>query len=260
LFLRSDQVAAAIDKYLFVADTFAARDEMDSATGLYEQVLRLAPMNLDVRHKLIALLLEHHLVEQALEQKLALAEAFFELAQVEAAQEQYREALDLASHMPHNTEWTARILRRLGDINFQRLDWHGAIQVFLQLKAAVPEDPGVRRRLVELCFNLARRSEAITELDGLIDLYRRQGNLSKGLQMLDELIEARPEELELYKNAAQLCVEIGHKEGAITYLDAMGELQLQMGRVREASATIKAIIALRPKDIDAYRELLDQIA
>jgi Flp pilus assembly protein TadD len=65
--------------------------------------------------------------------------------------------------------------------------------------------------------------------------------------------------LELHKRAAQLCVEAGHKEGAITHLDAMGELQLQEGRVQEAVATIKAIIALSPENTDAYRRLLEQI-
>jgi hypothetical protein len=40
----------------------------------------------------------------------------------------------------------------------------------------------------------------------------------------------------------------------------MGELHLQNGQVRAAAATIKAIIALGPDNIDAYRDLLEQIA
>ncbi|NIO40547.1 MAG: hypothetical protein GTO41_10405, partial [Burkholderiales bacterium] len=52
-------------------------------------------------------------------------------------------------------------------------------------------------------------------------------------------------------------METGNKAAAIIHLDAMGELQLQQGRVREAVATIKAIIALKPENIDAYRQLLN---
>jgi hypothetical protein len=39
----------------------------------------------------------------------------------------------------------------------------------------------------------------------------------------------------------------------------MGELQLQTGQVKAAAATIKAIIALAPENVDAYRQLLQQI-
>jgi hypothetical protein len=34
---------------------------------------------------------------------------------------------------------------------------------------------------------------------------------------------------------------------------------LQLGHVQEAVATIKAIIALGPENVDAYRQLLEQI-
>ena len=123
----------------------------------------------------------------------------------------------------------------------------------------MPEDDKARQRLVELYFNLERRAEATAELDELIGLYRRRGNLAKAREVLEGLTETHPDELELHKRAAQLGVETGNKERAITHLDAMGELQLQLGHVQEAVATIKAIIALGPENVDAYRQLLEQI-
>jgi tetratricopeptide (TPR) repeat protein len=259
LFMQGNQVGMAIDKYLHVADTFAVRNEMDQAKALYEQVLRVAPMDLDVRHKLISLLLRNRLREQALEHQLALADAYYELAQIEASREQYDEALRLAAKLPDSKAWTARILHRLGDIDLQRLDWRSAIEVYQKLKTSVPEDEKARQRLTELYFNLERRTDAETELDELIELFRHQKNLGKALQIVEEMIETRHEELELHKRAAQLSVETGKRKGAITHLDAMGELQLQMGYVQEAVATIKAIIALGPDNVDAYRQLLEQI-
>jgi tetratricopeptide (TPR) repeat protein len=259
LFMQGNQVENAIGKSLFVADTFAVRGEIDQAIALYEQVLGVAPMDLDVRRKLILLLQEHDMVEQALEHRLALADAYYELAQIESSREQYTESLHLASRLADSKNWTARILHRLADIDMQRLDWRSAIEVYLQLKAAVPGDERARQRLVELYSNLQRQAEAEAELDELIGLYRSQGDLPKALEVLEELTEARPDELELHKRAAQLYVESGHKENAITHLDAMGELLLQAERVQEAVATIKAIIALGPRNADAYRQLLEQI-
>jgi tetratricopeptide (TPR) repeat protein len=260
LFMKGNQIGMAIGKYLYVADTFAARGEMDQARVLYEQVLRMAPMDLDVRQKLIGLLLDHRMIEQALEHQLALADAYYELAQIESSRERYDEALHLASQLPDSRSWTARILHRLGDIDLQRLDWRSAITSYQRLKESVPEDDKARQRLIELYFNLERRNAVVSELDELMELYRGQGNLAKGLEVLEEMLETRPEELELHKRAAQLNVETGNKEGAISHLDAMGELQLQSGYVQEAAATIKAIIALGPENVEAYRQLLEQIA
>lgn len=259
-FMQANRVETAIGKYLFVADTFAARDEVDQAMGLYEQVLGMAPMDLNVRHKLITLLQEHNKVDEALEHRLALADAYYELAQIESSREQYAQALDLASRLADGQSWTARILHRLGDIDLQRLDWRGAIDVYLKLKAAVPGDQKARQRLVELYLNLQRQAEAVKELDELIGFYRHRGDITKALEVIEGLVETRPEELELHKRAAQLYVEAGDKQSAISHLDAMGELQLQAGQVQEATATIKAIIALGPESAEAYRQLLEQIS
>jgi tetratricopeptide (TPR) repeat protein len=250
----------ATGKYLSVADVLAARGEMDQARALYEQVLRLAPMDLDVRQKLIELLLDHRMMDKALEHQLALADAYYELAQIETSREHYYGGLRMASRMENSKAWTARILHRMGDIDSQRLDWRSAIEVYTELKKSVPEDERARRRLVELHLNLAHTAVAMEELDELIRLYRQQGDLTKALDLLKTLIEVHPEELGLRKRAAQLYVENGDRESAISHLDAMGELQLSSGQVKAAAATIKAIIALAPENVDAYRQLLQQIA
>jgi tetratricopeptide (TPR) repeat protein len=260
LSMKSNQFERGIRKYLFVADTFAARREIDQAMSLYEQVLRMAPMDLTVRHKLIVLLQEHNLPEQSLEHRIGLAEAYYELAQPDDSRQQYEEALRVASGLAGGKKWTARILHRLGDVDLQRLDWRGAVKVYIKLKRAVPEDLKARQRLVELYFNMQRRDQAMVELDELVALCRNKGELPEALAIIEELVETRPDEMELRKRAAQLSIETGRKEGAIAHLDAMGEWQLQEGRVQEAVATIKAIIALGPESADAYRQLLEQIS
>ncbi len=260
LFIRGNQMRMAIDKYLYVASTLAVRGEMEQARQLYEQVLQFAPMDLEVRRKLIAMLLENGQVAQALEHQMALADAYYELAQIEESREQYQQALRMSARLPDAARWASRILHRLGDIDLQRLDWRSAIEVYKQLKEIVPADKQARQRLVELYFNLQRRSAAVTELEALVQLYRQENKPKEALAVLNEMLESRPEELELHKRAAQLCVEVGDRAGAVAHLDAMGELQLQAGRVQEAVATIKAIIALRPENVEAYRQLLEQIS
>jgi hypothetical protein len=49
------------------------------------------------------------------------------------------------------------------------------------------------------------------------------------------------------------------KGEAIAELDALGELQLEAGLEEEARETIQRIISLGPEDIEAYRQLLEQL-
>ncbi len=259
MFLQAGQVDVATAKYLFIAETYAMRTEIDEAIALYQKALNLAPMDLSMRTKLIKLLEQHNYVEQALEQHLQLADAHYELTQVVEAQDQYDQALRLAGRSRKAKTWTARILHRLGDINLQRLDWRGAIDVYQRLKRAVPDDTKARAELTELYFNLQRERQALSELDDLIKLYKSRGESDQALELLEDLVEGRPDNVSLRQRVARLCIESDQRERAIFHLDALGEQQLQANQVKEAAATIRAIIALKPQDVQAYRQLLQQI-
>lgn len=63
----------------------------------------------------------------------------------------------------------------------------------------------------------------------------------------------------LRQRLSEAYLSVGMKEEAISELDALGELQLESGLEEEARETIQRIISLGPEDIDAYRQLLEQL-
>jgi len=260
MFLEAGEIEVATTKYLSIAETYAIRDEIDQALSFYQKALDLAPMDLYMRTKLIKLLKEHNQVEEALDQYMQLADAHYELTQVVEAQDQYDQALRLAGRSQDSKRWISRILHKLGDISLQRLDWREAIEVYQRLKKAIPADAEARAKLTELYFNLQRTQQALSELDSLVKLYQAQGAVDKALEFLEDLVAGQPNDVALRQRAARLCIESDAKDKAITHLDALGELQLQANQLREAAATIRAIIVLGPKDVGAYRQLLSQIA
>ena len=72
-------------------------------------------------------------------------------------------------------------------------------------------------------------------------------------------LRSRPDELDLHMRLAKVYVDQGKREDAIAELDAIGELQLGMGRTQDARRTIQAIIRLGPDNVDGYRQLLAQL-
>ena len=43
------------------------------------------------------------------------------------------------------------------------------------------------------------------------------------------------------------------------HLDKLGDLQIEAGRIEEAKATIRIIVALNPPNVAAYKQLLAQL-
>jgi hypothetical protein len=58
---------------------------------------------------------------------------------------------------------------------------------------------------------------------------------------------------------ARAYIDAGMNDEAIQELDALGELQLDSGLRKQAMATVRFIISLNPKNVDAYRQLLAQL-
>ena len=68
-----------------------------------------------------------------------------------------------------------------------------------------------------------------------------------------------PQQMPLRARLARAYVDAGRQEEAIGELDALGELQLEAGLRKQAMATVKYIISLNPKNVEAYRQLLAQL-
>ena len=100
---------------------------------------------------------------------------------------------------------------------------------------------------------------ALQEIDELIRAYRASGKLKRLVPFLEEQARVHPRDIGLRARTAQVCIESGLKNEGITHLNTLGELQLNAGMTQQAIATIRAIIALNPPNVQAYQKLLAQI-
>jgi tetratricopeptide (TPR) repeat protein len=253
------KVDEAVKKLVVIADTYQVRGTARQAAAMYRHALKLAPMNTAVRTKLIELLISHGEIERALSQYLILADSYHHLAQLDQAQEIYQEALRLVPRVDQERDWTVRILHKIADLSMQRVNWKRAVSVYERIRDLAPSDERARLTLMELYYRLDRPREALAELDELLEIYREKDRSERMFSVLTDVVDRWPEVIPLRARLAQAHLNAGHKEEALDHLDQLGDLQLDAGREAEAKATIRAIIALQPPNIDEYKTLLGQI-
>ncbi|MBN1954728.1 MAG: tetratricopeptide repeat protein [Anaerolineae bacterium] len=253
------RVEEAVTKFLTIADVYRVRSDVSQAAAMYERALRLAPMNIAVRTRLIDLLVSHGEIDRALEHYMALSDTYYQMAQLDRARDKYQEALQLAPKGTHERNWALRILHRIGDIDLQRVDWRRAVGIYEQIRKQAPEDEKARLTLMDLYQRLNQPVKAIKELDELIQFYKQSGKTARSIAVLKEELEKQPDSIPLHARLAQAYLDERDVSEALKELDMLGDLQLQSGRQQDAIVTIRTILRLNPPNSDAYRQLLNQL-
>ena len=258
ILVAEDRPEAATTKYKTIARTYQIRGEVGRAARLMQQVLRLNPMDMEARTKLIGLLTEQGKVEDALAQYMDLAETHYQLADMDSARSQYSEALQFAKESGAR-EWSAKILHKLADIDVQRLAWREALRAYEQIKTLAPNDDKARIALIDLHFRLANAKQAIAELDIYLKQLLSARALAHATTLLEELLHNYPDDTALLARLARLYQDQGRKADAIAMYDHLGDIQLQAKQNDQARETIRTILQLGPDDPAPYQQLLAQL-
>jgi tetratricopeptide (TPR) repeat protein len=257
--IAKGQSEAAVGKYVVTAEIYQSRSETKRAIAVYKRALDISPMDVEVREKLIDLMVDSRQIDGAMEQYLHLADAYYQLAQVDRALSKLDEALTYANQGDPVHQWQSKVLHHAGDMHTQRLDWRQAIRAYRRIKHVDAQDTKARAALIDLYFKSGQRDQAFDELDELLELHQARDQSSQLVEILQDTLRSRPDELDLHLRLAKVYVDQGKRRDAISELDAIGELQLGMGRTQDARRTIQAIIRLGPDNVDGYRQLLAQL-
>ena len=256
---KRGRIESAGNKLVTIAQVYRSRGDLTRAMDSLERAMALAPLDMALRIRLIELLKRHGEIDRALEHSIALAESYYQLAQIEKAHEKYQEALKLAPRGSPENAWTLRILHRIADIDMQRLNWRDALTSYYRIVQISPDDERANITLVELLFKLGQRHEALSELDRFLARLAAQGRTKKILTILEDIQSQQPDNMGLLNRLAAAYAQSGDREKAIEHLDRLGELQLDAGLRVEAANTIRAILSLEPADVEGYRFLYEQI-
>jgi tetratricopeptide (TPR) repeat protein len=258
--VENEKLESSLDKYDYIARVCEVRGQIPQALATYRQILEYSPLDSKIRRRVIELLVQRGEIDEALDQYLQLADAYYQLAQPDRARETYRQALRLAPRGSEERSWEIRILHRMADLDMQRLAWQDAIKDYEQIAREAPGDERAHLGLLRLYTRTGQRQRGMMALDRLLKHYLETDRLEKALAVLDDLLEEEPASIPLRFRAARLHLRAGQRDAALQHLDVLGDLQLEAGQEAAALKTIQMIINLKPPNVGGYVQLYEELA
>jgi tetratricopeptide (TPR) repeat protein len=258
LLVREGQTQDAINKFTVVANAYSVRGEASQATKVLRKIIELAPMDMAARTRLIDQLVARGQQDDAISEYMELADIYYRLAELEQARKTYTTALRLAQQPNANRQWSAQILRRMADIDMQRLEWKQALRVFEQLRTLRPDDEGARNSIIELNLRMAQPAQAQSELASYIEYLESNKKKDEAIPFIEKLIEENDHPV-LRRELAVQYHQGGRSEEAISLLDAIGDQLMEQGDKQGVREVVTQILAMNPPNVEDYRSLLAQL-
>jgi len=259
ILLKTGRTKIGLEKLQIIAEFYRIHGEMIAATKIYNRILKLSPVNIEVHDRLISLLKQQDRIPEALKEYIELAKIHRQLVDITAARKTLAEALQIAQAAAMQTDYLIIILRELADIDMSRLDWRRALKVYEQILKLKPSDDDTQKKVIDLSLRLSEEDGAAQALDRYLQQLVSASRGTEILPMLEEWTREYPGKQALHSRLAEVYKAVGRKADAIAQYDALGEIQLDAGQVREAIRTIKTILDMKPPDQSNYRELLKQL-
>lgn len=259
ILMDQSHVEQAIAKYNLIARTYLLRGDQQKASEILNEVIKVAPADVSLRLNLIELLEQQERWSEVLDQYIELAETYYELADASSARTTYDQAIKLAQRTNAPQEKIIQILHKLGEIDLERVDLRGAMRTYQRICELKADDVKARRKLAELNYRLNNPVQGIQEIDQLLQIYARQKRPDLILEVLEEQIEAYPNDMGLRARLGGVYQQMHQADKAVEQFEELRLLQTSAGLLEEAKQTIRRIISLQPPTVAQYQELLQQM-
>ena len=259
LMIQEGRTQDAVEKFMLVSELYYLRGEPGQAVRLLKRVIKMAPMDLTVRSRLIEILTAQNQIDDAIQQYIELADIYYRLTELNMARQTYAAALRLVQKSRNYRKWAVQILYKVADIDLQRLDLRQALRIFEQIRTLEPEDIDARINLVTLNYRLGQDSAGMAEVEGFATLLENSGKRSKAIDFLNAVVAEQPEHQELRKRLADAYVRDGQVIAAVEQLDLIADARLNADDHDGAIAILEMIVNLNPPNVDEYRRVLEKM-
>jgi tetratricopeptide (TPR) repeat protein len=259
ILFQSGKHEQGLIKLNVVADTHRVRGETIQATKIYTRMLRLSPIDIKARKRLIDLLAQQDRVEDALRQYLDLSEIYRQMAEINASRKVLGEALQMAQLNGAGRDWLVKILREIGEIDISHLDWRRALRAYEQICNLDPSEEKAQIQVIDLNLRLGQDDGAANALDHYLKHLVDSERGTEILSILEDLTREYPGRVPVHERLAEAYRAVGRKADAIAQYGALGDILLDAGKAKDAAEAYKIIIELEPPDVEVYRELLNNL-
>ena len=258
LLVKDGRTQDAVTKLLIVADLYTIRGEAGQAIRLFNRIIEMAPMDLDVRNRMINLLLAQGKTESALSQYINLAGIYYQLAEMDMARQTYTTALRVAQQS-HDRALLVQIMYKIADIDMQRLDLRNALRIYEQIRTLEPEDIQSRARLVDLNLRMSQVPAALNEMDGFLAMLENNNKHAEAMEFLQMVLVDHSDRIDVRKRMAEVCRRAGKTEEAVRHWETIANQLMNRGDHQGAIAALKSILSVNPPNAAEYQQRLAQL-
>jgi len=259
LLIQEGREEDAIAKYTVVAEAYGVRGETTQAINILRRIVQVSPMDVLARTRLIDQLASRGMVDEAVGEYIELGDIYYRLAELDQARKTYTTALRLAQQGGANRAWSVKLMRRMADIDMQRLDWRQALRIFEQLRTLEPEDVTVRKSLIDLNIRLNQLPQAEAEMNGLLENLQNTGKKGEAIPFLEDLVKEYPKQAFTRHALAEEYRLAKRIPDAVAQLDNLAETLVNAGDLKGAIRATEAIIAMKPTNLQMYQNLLSKL-
>jgi tetratricopeptide (TPR) repeat protein len=259
LLIQEGREEDAIAKYTVVAEAYGVRGETTQAINILRRIVQVSPMDVLARTRLIDQLASRGMVDEAVGEYIELGDIYYRLAELDQARKTYTTALRLAQQGGANRAWSVKLMRRMADIDMQRLDWRQALRIFEQLRTLEPEDVTVRKSLIDLNIRLNQLPQAEAEMNGLLENLQNTGKKGEAIPFLEDLVKEYPKQAFTRHALAEEYRLAKRIPDAVAQLDNLAETLVKAGDLKGAIRATEAIIAMQPPNLQIYQNLLSKL-
>lgn len=258
LLIREGRSQDAIVKYTMIANAYSVRGEANQATNLLRKIIQISPMDMAARTRLIDQLTARGQMNDAIIEYMELAEIHYRLAELDMARKTYTTALRLAQQPNADHAWSIRVLRRMADIDMQRLDWKQATRVYEQIRTSRPDDTDSRESLIELHLRMGQTAQVQAEIDSFVSYMESHKRMPEAVDFMVKICENN-DNMILKRELASVYYRAGRLNDAVATLDSVVKELMEAKNRDVATEVITQILAMNPPNAPEYRNRLAQL-
>ena len=259
ILILQDNKPEALSKMSVMAEAYSVRGEDKQAINLLRQIKQLSPMDMKIRNRLIEQLISQEQVDEALVEYIELAELYYNQAELDLARNTYTTALRFCQNTDFGNDSNIKILKRMADIDMQRLDLRQACRIFEQIRTINPDDSYSRSAIIDLYIRLGKTQQADAEIGNYIVQLSSKNNRNDAMQFLEDLLIIHPEEEILVRHLAEEFRLAGRVEKAVAQLEYLQNLYVKNDNKPGAIQVLETIISLEPPDRDRFQSLINKL-
>ncbi|MFC2063939.1 tetratricopeptide repeat protein [Chloroflexota bacterium] len=259
ILILQDNKPEALAKISVMAEAYRVRGEFKQSINLLRQIVQLDHMDMSVRHRLIEQLISQGQMDEALEEYMNLAELYYNQAELDLARNTYTTALRVCRNTDPGKDANTRILKRMADIDMQRLDLRQACRIYEQIKTINPDDPGTRSAIIDLYIRLGKKSQADAEIGNYVVQLSSQNKRKEAAKFLENLLTIHPEEEILVRHLAEEYRLAGDVDRAVGLLKELKNIFEKADNKHGAIQVLETIISLVPQDKDRYQIMINNL-